>query len=420
MSDLGTYLSNGERAFEAKQRAPAHVAPKGWEPGIDTERGVLVGQFDAEPDDDAWAGLIRELGLDPADWVICSDRVNVRSWDANMGRDPETGEVTVRRLFYYKADVRPRRRKDAADIEALAKRLSRFRRNQMGKAASQALADLDPHTFVVCLADWQAGGTEGIDGSEALVARVEHLMGAVVARVKELRKAGRRIDAILIVGMGDLVEGCDGWYPMQPFLIDLNRRDQKKLVRRLLQDLIVAWAPLVETIIVAAVPGNHGENRKEGKAYTDFADNDDVAVFEEVMDAFKLREDAFPGVVFHIPDSEWDITLEVPGGSVLTFIHGHQLQGVRGGGSAVQDKAVQWWKNFKFNDRLAGQSTILVSAHFHHWDSKSAGTKTWFQCPALDNGSEWFEKKGGDSSVAGTLTFLTRDGGWSDLSILRS
>ena len=37
------------------------------------------------------------------------------------------------------------------------------------------------------------------------------------------------------------------------------------------------WSPMFKNVVVACGPGNHGENRKNGKAYTTFGDNFDVA-----------------------------------------------------------------------------------------------------------------------------------------------
>ncbi|HEY7821802.1 MAG TPA: hypothetical protein VIG24_03155, partial [Acidimicrobiia bacterium] len=91
--------------------------PKGWEPGVDTAKGVVTVQGGDQPPQD-WSTIIRELGLDPAAWTVdTSQPVQVRTWDS--------GEP---RCFYYRATVLPAS-PDAvgADLEALLKAAQRRR-----------------------------------------------------------------------------------------------------------------------------------------------------------------------------------------------------------------------------------------------------------------------------------------------------
>jgi hypothetical protein len=53
----------------ADARTPRRKHPTGWEPGIDTSRGVLTVEAGDTPPQD-WAEIIRELGLDPAAWTV--------------------------------------------------------------------------------------------------------------------------------------------------------------------------------------------------------------------------------------------------------------------------------------------------------------------------------------------------------------
>jgi hypothetical protein len=69
--------------------------PSGWEPGVDTARGVIVTPpvlSSAPPED--WSELLAEFGLDPDRWEVVSDSVQVRAWDSNVGG----GEIA--RIFY--------------------------------------------------------------------------------------------------------------------------------------------------------------------------------------------------------------------------------------------------------------------------------------------------------------------------------
>jgi len=240
--------------------------PKGWEPGIDTGAGVVTVQGGDQPPSD-WSAIIRELGLDPAVWTVDeSQPVQVRTWDS--------GE---QRCFYYRATVLPVSAPQSADIDVLvseAKRRVKSARRPT-PASSRAL--------VVCLADWQAGKSDH-GGVEALLERLWLLKDAVPARLKQLKKAGRPVDSLYVIGMGDMVEGCDGHYAAQTFSVALDRRQQVRLVRRMLVTMLTEWAALAPRVVVGCVPGNHGENRKAGKAYTTFEDNDDLATFEQAQE----------------------------------------------------------------------------------------------------------------------------------------
>jgi hypothetical protein len=98
------------------------------------------------------------------------------------------------------------------------------------------------------------------------------LPGRGVDSVRELRKIGREISHLNVLWTGDSVEGCVGHYPSQTFAVELDRRDQVKVTRRLLTDSLQEWSRHFATVTVAAVAGNHGENRNGGgKAFTGVA-----------------------------------------------------------------------------------------------------------------------------------------------------
>ena len=106
-----------------------------------------------------------------------------------------------------------------------------------------------------------------------------------LVRLKELRKVGRGVSTVYLVGLGDLVEQCSGHYAMQSFQTDLDRREQMRLARRLILRFVDLLVGAGYKVVLGAVPGNHGENRNSaGKAYTTWTDNDDLAVFDGVAE----------------------------------------------------------------------------------------------------------------------------------------
>ena len=150
-----------------------------------------------------------------------------------------------------------------------------------------------------------------------------------------------------------------------------------------------------------------------GRSYTDFADNRDVAVFEDVALALQENEDAFGHVRFYVPDRELTQTINVDGLHV-GIVHGHQF----GGGANQEQKALNWWRGQMEGQHPIGTADMLISGHFHHLRVVQRGPRTWIQAPALDGGSEWWTNQTGLDSPPGTLTFTIRDGEWDHLRVV--
>ena len=374
-------------------RPTKRVHPTGWEPGVDTAKGQVTVRGGEKPPSD-WSAIISELGLDPAVWTVDeSQPVQVRTWDS--------GE---QRCFYYRATVLPVSAPQSADIDVLVSEAKR-RVKSAGRptpASSRAL--------VVCLADWQAGKSDH-GGVEALLERLWLLKDAVPARLKQLKKAGRPVDSLYVIGMGDMVEGCDGHYAAQTFSVALDRRQQVRLVRRMLVTMLTEWAALAPRVVVGCVPGNHGENRKAGKAYTTFEDNDDLATFEQAQEI--LTAAGFENVSWVIPDGDMTITLDVAG-TVVSFAHGHQMNGA----GIPLAKARRWWQGKMAAMHPVGGAQVLVYGHYHHLQMLQDGPRTILGCPSNDGGSRWFEEQGGPATACGTLSFTCTEDGWDDLAIL--
>jgi len=383
---------------------PRRAHPKGWEPGIDTERGTLTALSpDAQPPAD-WSDIIRELGLDPTVWSVNENAgVQVRSWDSGS-----------QRMYYYRATVEPLRSSVSVDVDALIGHLRKKPKSPHRRSESPQ------RTLVVCLADWQAGkGTHDRTGVQQLIERVMALRSALPAHVKALRKAGTEITELAVIGLGDMVESCSGHYAMQTFQTELDEREQSRLVRRLLVELLNEWVTIAPDLVLGCVPGNHGQRRTNGKAYTNWGDNADVEAFEVVREVLRSNEQVFGHVRYAIPDQEQTITLDLSG-TVVGFAHGHQFS--RGGGP--QAKALRWWSSMAMAREPIGDCDVLVSGHYHHLQVHGEGVadsprgRTWLQCPALDCGSDWWEHQGGAPTQQGTLTFTTDQTGWGNLTIL--
>ena len=403
MSSLEDYAKS-ERAFQNAKRLKGNH-PKGWEPRIDTSKKEIVSKPQKKagnPQDHRWDKYLEELGFNPDEFEII-EPFEIRSWDSNT----ENGKDT---FYYYKAKIVSKYAVNDRDFDFKALL------SEIKKSKPKAQTIKGKSSMIVCLSDWQMGKRDG-DGTKGIVARIEQMIPDVTARIKELRKSGVDLAHLYVVGLGDIVEGCEGFYPMQEHSIEYDLRRQKMIARRLLVKSLKEWAPLFKNVVVACVPGNHGENRKNGKAFTTFGDNFDVAIFDEAAEIFQ-ENPAYKHVKFVIPENDLWLTLDVSG-TIIGIAHGHQF---RTGGRYSHQKAVAWLSGQAFGMTEMGDADILISGHFHHLFVVNEGKRTLMQCPSVDGGSEWFENMTGKSSYAGTLTFSITPGKtqlqWDNLKVL--
>lgn len=393
--DLDALLSIQGSAVEVRRKREKH--PAGWEPGLDTERGVLITQpLPQAPSD--WTAVLRELlpeGFDVNEWDIDGENVEVRAWDGNIGG----GEL--KRFYYFKARIRRRALQQEQDVD-LEKLIASIKKTKVKKPQPTT----EERTYFLHLTDLQAGQADG-DGYEGMVKRALQLSTLVKHDIEMLKKAGKPASHIFIPITGDLVEGTgDNWYAMQNFSITLDRRDQVKLVRRLLTEILADIASIGLPVHVAAVPGNHGENRNNGKAFTTLNDNDDVAIVEQIAEAFALVP-ALEHVTFQLPSRDrLSMTTEVMG-HVVGLTHGHLA---RSAGS-VSAKFLAWFKSMAASRDPIGDSDILFCGHYHTYIAQNLVGDTYMLmggalCDSPQTG--WFGQSQGLTSdpciSKGTIT----------------
>jgi predicted phosphodiesterase len=377
-------------ATEVRRKREKH--PVGWEPRLDTERGVIVTPPLAEAPAD-WDAILEQLlppGIDPSGFQVDGKTVEVRAWDANVG------DGATKRLYYFKARVVKRGEAfpDLSELVAVAKKARVKKPAPVGAE----------RVYGVHITDLQAGQGDGF-GVAGMVDKALQIAGIVADDLQALKKAGRPASQIFIPVTGDLVEGILGWYEMQTFSVQLDRRDQVKLVRRLLTEILVDVASHGLPVHVAVVPGNHGENRNNGKAYTTLGDNDDVAVVEQVAEAFALAGN-LGHVSFSFPAKErLSLTVEVLG-HVVGLTHGH----VARAGAGVEGKILSWFKSMAASRDPIGDADLLFTGHYHHPRFQSLiGDTYWIQGGALCDTSAWFSQSFGLASDPCLIRFtMTR------------
>lgn len=414
------FLQRQNVARQAKRRRPKH--PQGREPGVDLDAstgcGVAVVTVPAsapmDPVDGArdprWDGLLSHFGfggqlevlelLDVRSWEVFSQRAHGEACPG-ISEGHALGDYCpgLRQLHYVRAKVR---RRDAArarlDVEALCEEV----RNHAPRPELPA----GTGARVLCFSDWQLGKRDG-DGVKGTVERILRS----IDRVAELLQADP-VEELYLFGMGDLIEACEGHYPMQQFSVELNRRDQVRVARRLVLHAVKTLAPLAPRLVLAFIPGNHGENRRNGKAFTDWADNDDVAIAEQVAEILAESPEAYGHVEVRLPGNELTLTLKVQG-MIVGLAHGHQVRSQSG------DAILKWWQRAAYARRLAiGDADLLLTAHYHSLRVADDGSRSWIQCPTVEGASQWWEEAGGCSSRKGQLTFRITGKEWHGLEVV--
>lgn len=406
---------NHDEAYERlagldKLQQPTRT-PKGWEPGLvwHGDRGEITTPALDEminEDSEIWGELLKERGLDTNKFEIVGGTLRWCSFDG-WKRDAPGDDAYSAVCYSYKAAIQVKRDvKSGPDMEELFIE-ARKRKPKVRNLAGSA-------TLVVPLSDWQIGNADD-GGVKAQIESLAALPELIVDRIKRLRKVGYTIERVVLVGMGDLVEGTCNFYPDQTFTVQLDRRKQMRVVRRALVDIVMAVADNTTEVYVTAVGGNHGEHRggSGGKAHTGDADNDDVGVFEQVMEI--IAASAYENVTFALPDDELAIGVEVHG-RIIGFTHGHVLKPQANAAEAVWN----WWTRQamgRFYESIA-DAEIVVTGHFHHFNLKQQKGRTVMVCPSLRDFGKWFGKNAGVRAEPGTLSFVVDDQGWHEIEIL--
>lgn len=367
-------------------------------PDFDGQRGELTVRGDVPVHD--WQEVLKIAlppGFDPEDYVLVGTP-RVTSHTVLQGGQWENVQAWWK-IAFARRDVAAA---DAVDegLEQLHAELSSWKLPK-GRKALEGDAP-----FVVNLADWQFGQLDA-GGSAHTVRRLKQTLANVLERVAQLKAAKVNLGDAVVAGLGDLVEGCIGFYAMQSFGVDLDRREQINAVRRIIIKFLKALvAAGFEQITVVAVGGNHGEHRLEGKAFTTLNDNDDVAVFEQVYDAIRdtPHADRFRWLV---PTDELALTVEIAD-RIVGFTHGHLAKVP---GATPQKKLQAWWEKQAMGRTPVGDAHLLVSAHYHHFSAVELDDGRWhLQTPALCGTSEWWHGTSGQSSLPGLLTFVVEPG----------
>ena len=193
----------------------------------------------------------------------------------------------------------------------------------------------------------------------------------------------------------------------------MHRRDQIRFTVATILKGLHLLAPMFKSVKVVVAPGNHGENRINGKR-TSIGDNDDLLVFEMAQVGIE-HDPNMSHVSFEIAEEEESITTEVRGWT-YGITHG-SIYG-RGSGN-VRNKVFNWFRNMAANRHAIGRSDVLITHHFHHDACEDWGETLWVQSPAMDGGSNYFREMTGHNAKSGMLSWVaTTSSRFQDKQIL--
>lgn len=408
---------------------PAHPSPVGPEITCDDSGQIasisLQVEGDYLNDPSEWKRLAESLtgSLPPGRTVVLSKAkynpnawIRTEQWSENdKGERVKTPATTVPAWSYeFRVVDIP-----TATVLADSVPFTRAVRNARYARPRSRVAYDGQGAMVVELADWQIAqaDSDGLAGQRRRLAQIPSLLAA---RVAELRALGRPVTSMVLLGLGDLLEGCDGYYAQQVWRTQANAEEQRLIVSEALLRIIETSASLVGEVIISAVGGNHGENRREGKSFTDFADNGDVGVFKALkMSIDRLNPGLAARLRWSLPnhDLHWTVTVY---GVVLGLAHGHTF-GKGGGGAGAEGKVLAWRRTMAAAREPIGDAVILHTGHLHAAHVAALPGCDWMQAPALVGRSEWAAQHYGLNSVggAGVATYHLDADGWRDWQVLR-
>ena len=401
--DLSESLKTPPPTLATRIRSPH---PKGWEPGIRFDENSvryvttdILPTLEGEPD---FAKAIEDMGIEiPAGYRvrIAEMRFDPAAWT----REDENQKYAVTKpAWRYRFVIEPDTSAPSVDGIAILNSLKR-------KSTSQNRIS-GANTLVLNINDLQTGKDAG-GGTEALIERVDHFLTLAEERISADKK---NIGDLVILLGGDLVEGCS-IYPNQNWQIDMDMRAQIRTTTGILLHSLDRLATKFETARVVAVPGNHGENRFNGKRNNRHDNFDQLCAEATAMAA--TRDPKLEHVNFNIAYEEPALTTDIQG-HIYAVTHG-SIYG-KGNGGSPDVKAYNWYKNMAAAHHPVGDATVLVGNHYHHELIRNFGQLLFVQNPAMDGGSPEFADYSGQDAAPGMSSWIvTPESRFTGYEVLR-
>lgn len=362
-------------------------APSGWTPGVqwDGETGSVTTypREDAEaPRNEQWDSVLERFGLDPQRYMV-DGPVRHSAWDV-----PGHG---IQHAHKARIVERPERRFDIEDL------------------LDAVYADPDypdnPRSGwrTIMLSDTHIGKSlEDGGGTDIIISRWKNS----VDRALE----DGPFEGINLVFGGDLIEGYVSQHGKNIGGCDLTLTEQIRVASHMVSDTIQQCLGAAEEVVVAAVPGNHGESTRV--ANVSMTDSHDLQIVNNVQQALELAR-LSDRVNFYYPEPNTGDVTYTAGDLTYTVVHGHRFSG------GPVNGAEKWWSGQITNDRPPASSDVLLFGHFHGMRAWSYTARRWIMCaPALETQSTWFANSTGATGNPGVLIFDDVDGKPANISII--
>lgn len=379
--------------------------PTGWEPGVrwdsDSEMTITTDLTAEIANEDQWREAVEALGLTlPPGWSVVP--VEARFDPGAWHRDEQGEDAVTRPTWRYKFKIQLNV-SSTVSVDELISVISRHKRKK-----SESTTTINSN-WLLATGDWQLGKMDG-DGAEGTIQRILESSDRAVDRIRELKRLKRFPGTATLALTGDCVEGFLSQNGGNVWRTRLTMTEQVRLYRRLVMDMVVKLSKEVDSLLVTAVPGNHGETlRISGKMATRMDDSWDLDSVVAVAEALATNPDAYGHVAFHLPQpDQGEIVLNLAG-TVTAIAHGHQ---------APRGDVPKWVAEHAKNMSPVGDAHLIITGHHHHLAMKTLGPRTWIQVPAMESKSDWWEHRTGEVSMPGMISLLASGGHWSDLAVL--
>lgn len=366
-------MSEIRKALEAA-RLPN--PPKDWEPGIqfDGNQGEMRLSGKQAPTADKWEDLLKLHGYDPEHFYIWNDQVG----QTTHVRDGEIVQV------WYKVKF-ARKNSSLADDPTLSEYIRKPRKKV--KAESN-------DWLHIILTDQHIGKSKDAGGGSDIIAK--RWLASVERAIR-----GRKWKGINLAFGGDMIEGYVSQSGANILNTDLTLPDQLMTATRLVVETINLALESAEQVIVAVVPGNHGETTRVQKV--NMRDNFDIYIAQAAQEQF---ERWFPeaNLTFNYPSYEYGEVVYDAGGTNICLVHGHLFKGQMTG-------AEKWWNGQIVNSRPACKAQVMIAGHFHNFQMSNFTHDRWIVFgPSLETESVWFANQTGSTSRPGVYAFEMVDG----------
>tara|TARA_R100000773_G_scaffold1994_1_gene2700 strand:- start:1612 stop:2808 length:1197 start_codon:yes stop_codon:yes gene_type:complete len=372
--------------------------PSGWQPQASFDESTKTGSIThVQPSNNnfKYDSLLNSWGFDSEEFYIDEDTIRFSTWNAQV----KGGEVVD--MYAFRAIIKKKNPHHDKYYEKLLREVKKKKPIKVKTGGNCA--------WFFFMADWQLGKKDlGVDETIKLIRRG---IQNGKKQLKDLAKQGFVVKEIYLIGLGDLIENCYGFFKHQTFNVSLTKSEQEHLTRVMILEILDSFLTKAEKIVLGGVPGNHGENRAgKGEVVTNRLDNADTACIQIVGEIIANRP-RYKHVQVVVPD-DFHLALEVFG-KRIAFTHGHMASG----GGDIWSKIEKWWKGQMYGWLPAGMSEILVTGHYHHLRVVEQLGRTWFQAPSLDQSDE-FKARTGNMTRNGVLSFTVNRDGWDNLKIL--